>query len=163
MFILCLVRPAVGCASRRTLGPFWKRILNANWLSCARRCMPPRKCGHPVRNCCAARSEVNWFGVVRALTQVRATKRIAGCPSCGGHRTVSSRTGACAQGRSQEVPARWALVALRERGQPAKAGLPLRVKPSHTAACEELHFFIARALPRLSDGSNREHCGHVGT
>jgi hypothetical protein len=61
------------------------------------------------------------------------------------------------------MPARWAVVALRERGQPTQPGLPLRVKPSHTLACEELLFSSTRALPRLSEESNREHCSYVGT
>jgi hypothetical protein len=32
--------------SAQTLGSFRKRMLNAIWLSCARRCMPLRKCSH---------------------------------------------------------------------------------------------------------------------
>jgi hypothetical protein len=99
----------------------------------------------------------------RACPRGRAAKRIAGCPSCGGQRTGSSCTGACLRGHSQKVPARWALVALRERGQPAQPGLPLRVKPSHTSACKELLFSSTRALPSFSEDSYREHRSYVGT
>jgi hypothetical protein len=101
--------------------------------------------------------------LLKARLRVRAARRITGCPSCGGQRTGSSCTGACARGRRQEMPARWALVALRERGQPAEPGLPLRVKPSHTSVCEELRFSSTRALLGLSDGSNHEHCSCAGT
>jgi hypothetical protein len=112
---------------------------------------------------CGCSTESELVRCCRALLQVLAAKRITCCPSYGGQRTGSSRAGACAQGRSQELPACWALVALRERGQPAEPGLPLRVKPSHTSACKELLFSSTRALPSFSEDSDREHCSYVGT